>query len=54
MAQHTYRLCKDYFTKEESDGVLHQMTGPPQSSDLNQIEMVWDESDLRMKEKHSR
>jgi transposase len=50
MTQHTARLCKDYLTKE-SDGVLHQMTWPPQSTDLNPIEMVWDELDHRMTEK---
>ncbi|CDQ66904.1 unnamed protein product [Oncorhynchus mykiss] len=43
MTQHTSRLCKGYLTKHESDGVLHQMTCPPQSPDLNPIEMVWDE-----------
>jgi transposase len=31
--------------------VLHQMTWPPQSSDLNPIEMVWDELDRRVREK---
>ena len=50
MTQHTYRLVKGYLTKE-SDGVLHQMTWPPQSPDLNPIEMVWDEFDSRVKEK---
>ena len=26
MTQHDSRLCKGYFTKKESDGVLYQMT----------------------------
>ena len=49
MTQPPSRLCKGYFTKKESDGVLHQMTWPPQI--LNPIEMVWDELDRRVKEK---
>jgi hypothetical protein len=28
--KHISRLCKGYFTKKESDEVLHQMTWPPQ------------------------
>uniref|UniRef100_A0AAZ3NPM9 Uncharacterized protein n=1 Tax=Oncorhynchus tshawytscha TaxID=74940 RepID=A0AAZ3NPM9_ONCTS len=42
MTQHTSRLCKGYLTKKESGGVLHQMTWPLQSPDLNPIVMVWD------------
>ena len=50
-SKHTPRLCKDYLTKEESDGVLHQMIWPPQSPNINPIEMVWDELDRRVKER---
>ncbi|CDQ96177.1 unnamed protein product [Oncorhynchus mykiss] len=50
MTQHTSRLRKGYLIKKESDGVLHQMTWPPQSPDLNPIEML----DRRVKEKQSR
>jgi hypothetical protein len=52
MTQHTSRLCLGYFTME-SDGMLHQMTWPPQSTDLNQVEVVWDESDRSVKKKQS-
>uniref|UniRef100_A0A4W5LY69 Tc1-like transposase DDE domain-containing protein n=1 Tax=Hucho hucho TaxID=62062 RepID=A0A4W5LY69_9TELE len=40
-----------YLTKKEIDGVLHQMTWPPHSPNLNPFEMVWDELDRREKEK---
>lgn len=31
------RLCKGCLTQEERDGVLHQVTWPPQSPDLNPL-----------------
>ncbi|XP_024244472.1 poly(rC)-binding protein 3 isoform X1 [Oncorhynchus tshawytscha] len=45
-ANHTTRLCKGYLTKER-DGLLLLMTCPPQSHNLNPVEMVWDELDHR-------
>jgi hypothetical protein len=48
--KHTSRLCKVILTKE-SDGVLHQMTWPPQSLNLHLIEVVWDELDRRVTER---
>ena len=50
--KHTSRLCKGYLTKKESDGVLHQMTWPPQSPNFIPVEMVWDELNRRVKEKY--
>ena len=52
MTQNTPPGCvRAYLTKKESDGVLHQMTWPPQTPDQNTIEMVWDELDRRVKER---
>jgi hypothetical protein len=39
--KHTSRLCKGYLTKKESDGMLHQMTWPPQSPEVNPNVISW-------------
>uniref|UniRef100_A0AAQ5Z4F7 Tc1-like transposase DDE domain-containing protein n=1 Tax=Amphiprion ocellaris TaxID=80972 RepID=A0AAQ5Z4F7_AMPOC len=52
--KHTSRLWKGILTKTESDRILHQMTWPLQSPDLNPIQMVWDEMDRRVKSKQPR
>nr|XP_046234223.1 GTPase IMAP family member 4-like [Scatophagus argus] len=52
--KHTSRLCKGYLFKKESDGVLHQMTWPPQSPDLIPVEMVWVDHLMRLTERTPR
>ena len=42
MTKLTSSMCKGYFTKKESDGLLHHMTWPAQPPNLNPIYMVWD------------
>lgn len=49
--KHTSWLFKGFLTKKESDGLLCQMTWPPQSLDLNSTEMVWAELERRAKVK---
>ncbi|CAJ0955991.1 unnamed protein product [Ranitomeya imitator] len=51
MTPNISRLCKGYLTKKESDGVLFQITWPPQTPELNSIEMVWGELDRSVKAK---
>ena len=49
--KHTSKLCKNYLAKKESDKQLKIMIWPPQSPDLNPIELVWNELDRKVKAK---
>ena len=51
MPQHTSRLCKGYLTKKESDGVQQWSDLASTITDLNPVQMVWDELERRGKEK---
>ena len=50
MTQHTSGLCNGYFTKKESDGAESDDQAS-KIADINTFEMVWDESDRRVKDK---
>lgn len=51
--KHTAKLCKNYLQSKEDEGVLEVMEWPPQSPDINPIELLWDELDRQAKLLHS-
>lgn len=49
--KHTSKVCKEYLKLQENCRNLSVMIWPPQSPDINPIELLWDEVDRRVRTK---
>ena len=49
--KHTSKMCKKYLQNKEKFRALEVMIWPPQSPDLNPIELLWDELDREIRKK---
>ena len=47
--KHTSRICRNYLRSKEDKDLLKIMDWPPQSPDINPIEILWDEIDRQVR-----